>query len=260
MNTYTLAEGKDEELLFILTYASYSEQEELLLVPDNFAEIIIPISEKKIELRIIGTKKQLTVNRGSIYFLPPRRRGMEVSFEKETQFAIIKLNPIYTKVIANNLTEVCTGVYDCEASDKMSFQLRLGVNLRDLRAVSGWISTHLLRGQEEDKINSTIEESISRIKDTGGSIKIKELYTNLNISKSKLEKHFNSELQMTPKEFCKIEKINRFIKSYHNRYGQNLTELTYKCGYYDQSHLIKDFKYFLDTSPKRYFAKANDSC
>ncbi|MEO1253829.1 MAG: helix-turn-helix domain-containing protein, partial [Bacteroidota bacterium] len=84
-------------------------------------------------------------------------------------------------------------------------------------------------------------------------ISIKEIYSLLNISKSKLEQHFNREVGLTPKEFCKIEKLNCFINSYKEDTSQSLTELTYQCGYYDQSHLIKDFKYFLDTSPKKFF-------
>lgn len=55
------------------------------------------------------------------------------------------------------------------------------------------------------------------------------------------------EIGLTPKEFCRIEKLNYFIRTYKQESEGTLTELTYKCGYYDQSHLIK---YFLNTSPR----------
>jgi AraC-like DNA-binding protein len=48
---------------------------------------------------------------------------------------------------------------------------------------------------------------------------------------------------LTPNLFSKI---NRFQKSLQlvAKKDLSLTTVAYKCGYYDQSHFIKDFKYF----------------
>ena len=113
------------------------------------------------------------------------------------------------------------------------------------------------KSKAKEKKANALETSIELIKDSHGQIKIKELYETLNVSKSTLEQYFIRETGLTPKEFCKITKLNHFIASYENNEAESLTELTYKCGYYDQSHLIKDFKYFLDTSPRRYFLGRN---
>jgi AraC-like DNA-binding protein len=34
---------------------------------------------------------------------------------------------------------------------------------------------------------------------------------------------------------------------------RDLTEIAYACGYYDQSHFIKDFRQFSGYTPKEYF-------
>ena len=34
----------------------------------------------------------------------------------------------------------------------------------------------------------------------------------------------------------------------------SLTELAYDCGYYDQSHMINDFKLLTGMSPRQYFS------
>lgn len=254
MNTINTIRNESDSLLFSNTYESRKESQELLLIPDNYAEIIIPACERQVKIRIIGTARLLELKKGA-YFLAPRRRGMEVYLDSNTHLTIIKLNPIYTKHICDRLDEVFTGIFEFNWDDKAFEELKRDAKQNNPYRLLKRLSNHFLGECMDREINPTIQESISRIKDTSGAIKIKDLYTNLNISKSKLEKHFNNELRMTPKEFCKIEKINHFIKSYHEGFNQNLTELTYKCGYYDQSHLIKDFKYFLDTSPKRYFTQ-----
>ena len=259
MKTMDTLESKEiHDLTLIQTFKSYAEQEELILVPDNYAEIIIPIFNEDIGIRIIGTTKYLSLNRSSAYFLSPRRRGMEVVFEPNAQFILLKINPVYSRIISQGLVEVANGIFDCAISGTALRNLKLALAFEDRDATVQWLNAYLLTAAKDFEINRTVEESILRIKDRSGAIKVKELYTDLNVSKSKLEKNFNAELGMTPKEFCKIEKINHFIRTYQEGYGQNLTELTYKCGYYDQSHLIKDFRYFLDLSPKQFFSISSD--
>ena len=72
-----------------------------------------------------------------------------------------------------------------------------------------------------------------------------------------MEEKFSKSLGISPKEFCKIEKLNHFLSNFFQYEDMNLTQLTFKSGYYDQSHLIKDFKYFVDLSPRRYLKEAN---
>ena len=240
-----------DTLMHLNSFTADYEDQELLLIPDNLAEILIPISGN-IRVRIIGSARYGQLKPGAAYFLSPRRRGMEISLTHETVFLIAKVNPIYSKQIAEQLEEVFTGIYNCGRTDEIFPQLELTNSLRNKKVIAQWIDKSLVEG-EAFNVNTTIEDSIQQIKSTSGAIRIKDLYTNLNISKSKLEKHFNKEIGMTPKEFCKIEKINHFIRSYKEGYSSNLTELTYQCGYYDQSHLIKDFKYLLNTSPRKFF-------
>jgi AraC-like DNA-binding protein len=49
-------------------------------------------------------------------------------------------------------------------------------------------------------------------------------------------------------------KIARFQKSLHLVVGNNLplTAIAHHCGYYDQSHFIKDFKFFTGSTPSRF--------
>lgn len=64
---------------------------------------------------------------------------------------------------------------------------------------------------------------------------------------------FRKYVGITPKCLCNILKINQFISNKINYPELSFTELTYESGYYDQSHLIKSFHQFTDTSPRKYF-------
>ena len=226
----------------------------MVLVPDNMAEVYIPL-KTDITIKGIGSVRSLCLKEGKSYFHMPRRRGMTIELGSESVLLILKINPLFANKIARALKEVAIGIYTLN----LSFDERKEL-LRAFERSNTFISSDIIEDAVEPSAdlhdyNYTILNSIEQIKESHGRTSVREIYSNLNVSKSKLEQHFNREVGLTPKEFCKIEKINYFINAYMEEPGQSLTELTYQCGYYDQSHLIKDFKYFLDTSPKKFFTQ-----
>ena len=240
-----------------MLYNMGEEPNELLLVPDNRGELIVPFSDR-INLKLIGNAKSLPLNADKCYFLRPRGRGMVLTCPPEAKFLIVKINPIYAGDICRHLKEISRGVHFMDFSrDSLQRLKRDRKVLQD--EVEDILRSESVINNSSSALNTTIVASIEQIKHSSGTIKVRDIYHALNVSKSKLEQHFNREIGLTPKEFCKIEKINYFINSYKQDEDQNLTELTYKCGYYDQSHLIKDFRYFLDVSPRIFFERSNGS-
>lgn len=221
-----------------------------LLVPSNQSEFFIPL-DQGMEIKLIGTFRRIPLTKRKAYYLKPRGRGMEVF--GNASYLIIRINPGYTKFITKNLSELTKGIYEIALSEESIDQMTSIAGNKEFFEVNE-ILEELFELDQVDP-NMIINESISIIKNTWGSITIKDIYTELNISKSTLEQRFNKDIGLTPKEFCKIEKLNHFIRTYKESDEMSLTELTYQCGYYDQSHLIKDFRYFLDVSPKEFFTR-----
>ncbi|MEQ8904927.1 helix-turn-helix domain-containing protein [Ekhidna sp.] len=242
-----------EDIILIDSDGKYGNH---VLVPDNNAEIIIPISDE-VCFQCIGSMRSLRLLKEQSYFMMPRRRGAEIPLMPKTQCLVIKVNPIYARKISNSKKEISNGVFELGFTVRQQKRLLGFSSIIDRYEASDLLESMLEGVDDLYEYNSTILDSIEHIKDTHGTVSVKEIYSELNVSKSKLEQHFNKEIGLTPKEFCKIEKINHFISIYQSNDLVSLTELTYQCGYYDQSHLIKDFKYFLDTSPSKYFKSLN---
>ncbi len=258
---YTHNTGLTQELtivddLFILE--ANDTKKTYTLVPDAKAEMIIPLRRSS-DLKNIGSVRSITLDASNVFFFMPRRRGAEVILVPNSKMVIVKINPIFAKKISYNLDEISNGVFTIKLDQNQTESLYNSCLLEDAFSSSEVIEEICVDSSDLFDYNMTILKSIEHVKESRGMISIKEIYSLLNISKSKLEQHFNREVGLTPKEFCKIEKLNCFINSYTNDPSQSLTELTYQCGYYDQSHLIKDFKYFLDTSPKKFFTEGEIS-
>ena len=82
---------------------------------------------------------------------------------------------------------------------------------------------------------------------------VEELSRLINISATALRTHFRYAIGRSPKEVAKIIRFNKLIKSHNPNEKLNFQDIIYQNGYFDQAHLIHDFKSVLNITPKRYF-------
>ena len=77
-----------------------------------------------------------------------------------------------------------------------------------------------------------------------------------NISARYLQKLFDEYVGVSPKMFMKIIRFQQSFK-YLNDPGSSLTSVAYHCGYFDQSHFIRDFKSLSGKLPSQYQAESH---
>lgn len=97
-----------------------------------------------------------------------------------------------------------------------------------------------------------IRYAANAILDQKGVINITTLMEELYMSRRKFERKFLEEVGVSPKTYAKIRRFGYTCSLMAGKRKVNLTETLYRGGYYDQSHFIKDFKYFAGRTPKFY--------
>ena len=65
---------------------------------------------------------------------------------------------------------------------------------------------------------------------------------------------FTDHVGMSPKEYYRVVRFQRALYLLQNHPGMELVDLAYSCGFYDSSHLVKDFKEFTGCSPTQYLS------
>jgi AraC-like DNA-binding protein len=86
------------------------------------------------------------------------------------------------------------------------------------------------------------------------NISFDEICNKYKITQKTLIKHFNSYIGKTPVQYRTILRFRKAFNYYQTtKKSTNLTELTYLFNYFDQSHLIKDFKKITSYKPKDFF-------
>lgn len=92
------------------------------------------------------------------------------------------------------------------------------------------------------------------IVDLKNDYSITELAIKYKISRQNISKHFETNLCKSPSDFKKIQRFRETLKSHiSSKSKNNLTSLSYDMLFYDQSHLIKDFKSLTGLTPKNFF-------
>lgn len=99
-----------------------------------------------------------------------------------------------------------------------------------------------------------IRHVVDKINDAKGVLKIDELASDTFLSRKQFERSFSDVIGTSPKQFLKIVRFQNAIYERSLNSKQSLTEIAHKCGYYDQAHMISDFKTLSGITPKSYFA------
>jgi len=126
---------------------------------------------------------------------------------------------------------------------------------QDLAARVGLLERFLLRqlnGKAKGAGNITMVGKIVReMQQNPDPNTIKAIAGQYNISSRYLTRLFQQYTGVSPKLYDKIRRFQQSLRLItENR--SSLTAIAYDCGYFDQSHFIRDFKHFAGITPSAY--------
>lgn len=84
---------------------------------------------------------------------------------------------------------------------------------------------------------------------------VNKLASEVCYSRKQLERIFRQHVGTSPKQFLRTLRFQRAIHSFAQNPETSLTALSYLSGYFDQSHMIREFKLLSGLTPKQFFAQ-----
>lgn len=85
-----------------------------------------------------------------------------------------------------------------------------------------------------------------------GDQKITELAQNSSKSIRQLERIYKNQVGLSPKSFQNLIRFQKLIELRKENPDENWTQLCFEAQYFDQSHMIKDFKSYLNILPSEF--------
>lgn len=114
-----------------------------------------------------------------------------------------------------------------------------------------WLSK--LKGFEHPFLYQVIDQ-ICNAESEGKTVE--QIAFDNGVSRVTLNKHFQRHLCTSAAQFRKIVRFRRAMKKHSiKRAMENLSDISYLVDYFDQSHMIKDFKSLTNQTPKNFFSK-----
>ena len=101
------------------------------------------------------------------------------------------------------------------------------------------------------------EDVVARIRSTGGRTPVNRLAHDAGLSSRQLERHFRERAGLGPKTFARLVRFQRAL-ALLRRPGASLSAVAARCGYFDQAHMVRDFRQFARESPSRIRAAAHE--
>lgn len=102
------------------------------------------------------------------------------------------------------------------------------------------------------KDQKIVQYAIHKIYSCRGMLNVHELSNTIGYSEQHIRKKFETYIGFSPKQFCQIVKFQNSLDMFLERDGNDILDIIYENGYYDQAHFIKGFKKFIHLTPKQY--------
>ncbi len=235
---------------WVLKHGSEAKNTRELILPDGCPEIVFNLAapfrrhhDNLIELQpkaiVVGQFKQhVTVEPTDAVDL------FGIRFEPAGIYPLLRQS-------ANDLTN------KIERVDAVLGNLGIEVEARINEAVStkmriAIFESAVFKSFEDSKSGNLAKLATRIILKNNGQIRIKELAKTLNTSWKTLERHFNSEVGITPKLFCRITRLQRIVKTLNCDQKPMWADIAYSYGYSDQAHFIREFREFAGVSPQTF--------
>lgn len=250
----------DPRLFKIINFLSYVEitHEDKIhgfsaIFPNATSNLMLSLDE---EISLSGNLVQKAIYAScssTVAFRP--YAGMKFMTVQFSSFGLYFLTGIPTHEMHNTLYDLDL-FFPASDMDRILSRLKGPSTLSEkFKLLESFIVDHL----KLHHVDSRLPFAINAIKTEDG-LSIDELSGSLGISSRALLKMFKKYIGMSPSYYRSISRFNKAANLLLRDPNVSLTKIAYECGYFDQSHFIKDFRKFGNISPSEFLEqRANGS-
>ena len=241
-NTYIPAPALQPYIEMYWLLSGYMEQKQVItLIPDGGINLILNLGEE-----IKSTKFSKNINPERIYLV-----GTMLETDDQVLLGNILLFGIKFKPGA------FTHFYKFESLDRFANDFE-EFNRKDFPDIKKTIQFFLSYVDQFylDRLSPpkySILNIVSDISENTGVLKIDALAKRHFTTVRHLERQFNQQIGVSPKEFINLLRFNNAFARLQNRNKQSLSDIAWDCGYYDHAHLTNDFKRYTGKAPTELF-------
>lgn len=214
----------------------------LKILPDGCSDYIFSLGD--VAQPVSG---ELIMQPYRSYFVGPMRIYTELVTHTEcihqmgvrfTPYGLAALSrtPLHEFTDLRISTDAMDSLFDCYFTERLC---ETGTLAERLGLIENYLLASLYKYTE---IDPQIVLSTQLIQKHNGQLPIQKLLDKLCIGQRHLERKFKQTTGFTPKEFSRITKFRYAIDVLRHSSSDDQNAIAIHCGYYDQSHFIREFR------------------
>jgi AraC-like DNA-binding protein len=224
------------------------------VTPDGAVEIVLGFADP-MRLSFNGEPPQTRPRRIVIGQL---ERSAENENIGRTDYLGIRFRPTgiraFLPLPQHELTGRIVSLDDLAPALDREMEARLGDIKSSARRIQV-IQEILLRHCRGDRDHSpVVEAAVRALQRANGALSISSLMAQFDLSGRQIERLFNRYIGLSPKSYSRILRFKHVMRAAEKGRIRNWAELALIAGYYDQAHLIQDFRQFAGESPTHLFS------
>ncbi|MDF2773108.1 MAG: AraC family transcriptional regulator [Geminicoccaceae bacterium] len=196
----------------------------------------------------------------SIQAVGTMTRALVVDAVSDDSFVGVRFRPArataFLRLPANELTDLrvpLDDVWSDTTAVREAFERADGRDARVAALESVLVArlSHVARTEHPD-----VDEAVRRIIATGGSLGITRLAPALGVTRQHLARRFADLVGVSPKTFARVVRVRRVIaaaRATPDRDRPNWSALALDAGYYDQAHLVDEFRELTGLAPTAWW-------
>jgi AraC-like DNA-binding protein len=124
------------------------------------------------------------------------------------------------------------------------------VNVDDLSMRKVIVEAYFFRKLNRLKDLTRFDFALRELVRSDGNLPIEQVASLACLSIRQLERKFNERIGIPPKVFARIARFSKAYRLRESRFDFTWSAIAQQAGYFDQMHLIRDFKEFAGVNPK----------
>jgi AraC-like DNA-binding protein len=208
------------------------------VLPDGCMDIIFDLSRGRARAYVVGAMRSplLVEQTGKVDMIGVRFRSGAATGA--------------LSIPANELTDTSLGLVELwgSAADDISEQLARSAPERRVSLFAREVEKRFRPPPKRDAASAAIS-LIDRLR---GKVTVRQLEEATGVSARHLERRFAERVGLSPKTACRIARFRTALALMSRRPTLRWADLAFSCGYFDQAHLIRDFRAFAGATPEEF--------
>ncbi len=137
---------------------------------------------------------------------------------------------------------------------RLEEQLLHAESLRQMACIADdFLLYFLFKGTQNNIFTDSITAVSNSMTSPVSPLSVKRYADQTNMSLRNFQRRFKEQVGVPLKLYTRVFRFNECLKRKILQPDQSWTSIAYECGYFDQAHLIKDFKAFTGLTPAEFF-------